>query len=587
MLARSWVPFLSLLLALTVLGALIFHRTQVSELPPFYDALSYVVKAKNFWSAVEQGPWVNPLDLDPTVRPPGSILLSHPLGFSERPQGFYFRSVYGPLLIFGLSLWFIGRPRCTDQRSQWLLVALCLAVCSLPLFYHFEPNRELFSPTRFGLIDTFLAAMAGLATCFVVRGAQRVSLIMTLCGIGVASFCLILKPAGLLIMAVIGVVWLLHVWGAVLDRGPHGERRTFRFYWWLSTASFVFVYGAVIGVCFTSQYFSSENMAFGKRAAEILRTAAPNMGWWTHFFKQIHTSFGWQLFVPCLFLVLFGRGGRVKEDNTFTTQNERWPVFLSALISFSVGLWFWLGYTGGNQIRYFYPFALISLTVLFPQALRTVTVMKRFSAQVFVCWLPVPFLIIMGLLLSSRPAVRFERLLGVNVTAGSLAAEIRQAQSLIDKARIQGRDLTLYRGTLGPFTGMFCGAGAYQKILHPEKPSFVCRTPRDWNRESVLRLSEISPSDYIIFEPRGDDEPAGFNPDIRGGNDFNGELALLCLWLSEAGQEHGVRLVSETSLRLVEIVDKGRFADALEKFKGAHQWRDIFHEENPPKGGQR
>ena len=78
---KSWFPFLSLLPALTVLGVLIFSRVQTSELPPFYDALSYLVKAKNFWQTVEEGPWVNPLDLAPTVATTGhDSCLSYPLG---------------------------------------------------------------------------------------------------------------------------------------------------------------------------------------------------------------------------------------------------------------------------------------------------------------------------------------------------------------------------------------------------------------------------------------------------------------------------------------------------------------------------
>ena len=131
---QRWLPFLSLILALTMLGLLISHRVLQSEQPPFYDAVGYAVKAKNFWHAVGEGTWVNPLNLEPTVRPPGTILMSHPLGFSEHPHWFFFRSIFFPIGIVVLGLWFIALPECTTQRARWLLVSLCLAGGALPLW---------------------------------------------------------------------------------------------------------------------------------------------------------------------------------------------------------------------------------------------------------------------------------------------------------------------------------------------------------------------------------------------------------------------------------------------------------------------
>jgi hypothetical protein len=143
--------------------------------------------------------------------------------------------------------------------------------------------------------------------------------------------------------------------------------------------------------------------------------------------------------------------------------------------------------------------------------------------------------------------------------------------------------LTVYRGTLGPVTGMFCGVGTYEKILHPDQHSFFCKTPRDWNRTPVLRLSEIVENDYILFEPVPNSAKGDVGSVGAIVTDFQGELELLRSWINDVGSEQGVRLESETSLRLLHIFDKRRFSDALETLKGEHTWRSMFCEINPPK----
>ncbi len=579
-------PFLSLLLALTILGVLIFQRAHVSEQPPFYDALSYAVKAKSFWDTVAQGVWANPLDLRPTVRPPGTILMSYPLGFSEEPQGFYFRSVVLPIVIFALALWCIGSPSCARQRERWLLVALCLAACSLPLFYHFEPHRDLYSPTRFGLVDNFLAAVASLAACLTIRGVQRSSLVFTCCGAVLSAYCLLLKPAGFLVMMVIGVIWLIFLCAALRD-DPHAlQRRILHRYAWKSVAVFMLVYGAVIGACFNSQYFSPENMVFGWRAADILRAESSSMGRWVHIVKQLHTSLGWQLLVVC-FILLVGSSW-YKKAQSVTTEcgadpRAGWPVRLSAGIPIAVGLWFWLVYTGGNQIRYFYPFALIGLTVGFPWAMTILGRMPRYYSNVAAVFLLLPFFLVVSLVCLSEPSLTLQRILGVNVTSGSLVPEVSQARALISQARSERRDLTVYRATLGPATGMFCGVGTYNKILYPDEPSFTCRTPRDWNRAPVLRLGEIAACDYLLFVPTSETAPAADITRSDRPPDLHTDLNLLQTWLSVAGEGSGIGLQSETSLRLLSVMDRLKFANALERLKEEYAWRKDFCVLNPLK----
>src|SRR5450759_3536200 len=95
---QPWLPHLLVIIWLLYLAVAIWQRALHSAQPPLFDPLSYMQKALYFWRAVEQGTLVNPFSLEPSVRPPGTILMSYPFGFSPDFRGFYFRSVFLPIL---------------------------------------------------------------------------------------------------------------------------------------------------------------------------------------------------------------------------------------------------------------------------------------------------------------------------------------------------------------------------------------------------------------------------------------------------------------------------------------------------------
>lgn len=125
--AQEYLPLFMFFLAMIMLGIILFRHISLSQQPPMGDAFSYWIKAKNFWSSVGQNKWFNPLNIEPTFRPPGTVLMSYPLGFLENPHGFYFRSIFLPITLFVAALWIIAKPYCSTLKDQWLLAAFCLA----------------------------------------------------------------------------------------------------------------------------------------------------------------------------------------------------------------------------------------------------------------------------------------------------------------------------------------------------------------------------------------------------------------------------------------------------------------------------
>lgn len=87
---QRWAPLAAVVLWLTLIGWAIWHCVQASGQPIAFDAISYWLKARNVWASLAQGDWVNPLDVEPTSRPPGTVLMSYPFGFETRRTDFCF-----------------------------------------------------------------------------------------------------------------------------------------------------------------------------------------------------------------------------------------------------------------------------------------------------------------------------------------------------------------------------------------------------------------------------------------------------------------------------------------------------------------
>ncbi|HNU72619.1 MAG TPA: hypothetical protein PKL48_13015, partial [Thermodesulfobacteriota bacterium] len=519
------------------------------------------------------------LNLLPYVRPPGTILLSYPFGFSDDFHGYAFRSVFLPILLFVAALWIIASPLCTQRKEQWFLCLLCLAMTALPLFYHFEPNVELNDSTYFGLVDAFFAGVAALAVALIIRGAVQMSGVYTVLGALAGAFTLLVKPAALLVMALIAFVWVVYVGAPLLSAGlSYLQDKRVRRYIGLGIAAFAVLYGAVLWACFTSQYYSTVNVEFGKQSIAMAKNLSAG-NWWPPLMNALRTAAGWHLLV---FLVFAGAGSLgVKASKTWSVRSA--IDICSAGVIIAAGLWFWIIYSWITQVRYFFPFALMAITVCFPRiVVSCAALFTRYSKALVGCLL-IPYFLILILLGLDHPPLSVQKWLGVNLTTGTFRAEVQQSDRLIEKVRKEGRDAIVYC----PAPGMslsceaFTSVGWYNKVLRPELLCFSLTGPIDWSRDSVLRFSEIAASDYIVFEPINDSALREFYLSLEMVPDFIHEMLLFESWLTEAGEAHGLAVESETSIRLLRVVDPLLFSNSLETLKSAYQWGAAFRTANP------
>src|SRR5262249_54227909 len=130
-------PHLWLAMWLLFLGTTILWHVVQTKQPPTFDALTYFQKAKNCWENLYQLKLKNPLNVDPTFRPPGTILMSYPLGFDSDFHAFYFRSVYFPIICFVAAIYLAGYKRSLQHSTKWTLALFAICLSSLPTFYHF------------------------------------------------------------------------------------------------------------------------------------------------------------------------------------------------------------------------------------------------------------------------------------------------------------------------------------------------------------------------------------------------------------------------------------------------------------------
>ena len=192
---------------LTFVGVAMWHHAQRSSQPPIYDASTYFLKAFHFWGSLNSGKLVNPLNLEPTFRPPGTVLMSYPAGFDKDYRGFYFRSIFLPIALLAIAVFAVGYRRDLANKAKWHLVLLAAFLSSLPAFYYFEVSPDFPAPSHWGLVDNFLGGVAALAVAAMVRSVWRRSTAWLVVAALLASFCVLIKPAGAVVMAIIGLIW--------------------------------------------------------------------------------------------------------------------------------------------------------------------------------------------------------------------------------------------------------------------------------------------------------------------------------------------------------------------------------------------
>jgi len=568
---------------LALIGFTVWEHARASDYPPLYDALSYYQKAKNVWDSVDQHRFVNPLDLDPVFRPPGTVLMSYPFGFTADFRPFHFRSVYIPILCLIGALYVVGFTSRVTLSRHWNVALLAMSLSSLPMFYHFELVQALGSPGNWGLVDTFLAGLAGLAAAACVRSITTLSLHWAIGGSLLAAFCLLVKPSGLIVMGLAGAGWLGTLLVVLAHPGPISAcSRGFKRLLLVGAAAMSVIFATTIYLCFTSKYLSPQTIAFGEEAVRVLQTELPSMITPDVLYSLVRTSFGY----PPLIILVAALILASAPWKDFAGSDDGWSMAGltgMALVSFLVGCWFWLVRTGVTQIRYFYPFAIIALICLMPHLLLILDRMSTRRLSILRLLLLLPALNMAVLLLYPSPSPAWQQASGVSLTTGTAKSEIFQASAFLNEVRKGGRTVRLYSLHSPTSDQVFSSVGGYEYLLHPTSPTYIVQRPIDWQRSSTYRIRDILDSEYILFTPITEPSERAQALARHTIDNFQQESLLFHAWFTDLSEKDGVSVVSESSARLLKITDLERLEASLTELEATHTWPTAFQQANPPR----
>ena len=509
--------------------------------------------------------------------------MSYPIGFDTDFRGFYFRSVFFPIVLLVAAAYVIGYRREMSAADHWCLVVIALFLSTQPTFYQFEYS-VLPSSVCWGLVDNFVAGVSACALAAAFRSVRVGSRAWPAAASLLACLAFFVKPAGLLVMALVGLCWLVGV--ASLQRQNGFSNHATGQYGWAAWKEIVLSSGLICGIFGTfflfaveTGYFNRENFTYGKRVTrvmgEVLSFPADQLQ------RMLSTSFG-TLHILVVMLIsisaaIYSR--RMPRERSQLLNPPLGALLTSACLCLAAGIWFWLvELAGGSVIRYLFPFAFMALTALVLVAQFAVAQMPRFGRAALALIVGVLATNIAALLIHPSPSMDWQRRSGVNLLSSSYGREIDQAKRLVADIGTRVSPSTLYLFVNSHVVGVVGNYADYVRLINPTFPMRGFWTPHDWVNGFGVRISQLLVSDYVLFEPIVDSAQRAALLSVDRVSDFKQEERVFRGWLSSLAEEEGVHKLSEGRVRILRIEDRGKMEASMEAMIKRHQWRPFFAE---------
>ena len=170
--------------------------------------------------------------------------------------------------------------------------------------------------------------------------------------------------------------------------------------------------------------------------------------------------------------------------------------------------------------------------------------------------------------------------MGINLSTGQYAFEVQVGQQLLSEAERLGRPVNIY--SLGHMRVGVVEMIDYVQSVESKDGSrkFKIGRPVNWIDMPGLRLQEIAQSDFLIME------------DVRSPNASSTTMVSISDWREEVEQfkqliylhhdvdKNGLELLYDGSVKVLRVVNKERFADALHVWAESIRWENDFPERN-------
>lgn len=553
----SFFLFAVLAVWFIVAGHGIWHYAYLETEPPVFDALSYVQKAQSFWEAVAKAKPFNPFNLVPQIRPFGTVFFTHPFGFSTDFHQFYFLTNFLPAILLAIAVAIAAGPfRELDNKQRFVLTILLLCMSSMPAYFQFASSGDVRFMGSWGFVDILFGAISALACAFAVASTRGRYLFWTVLSVLCAILAILIKPAGLAVMAVVGATWAaltFNQWRSkCLDL-----RSALR-----GGMIFLVMFGITGIVLRHSQYFSHKNFEYGMSSMKLLHADQQTFPTGTEILEKIRVSIGFPLLI--LWILCLACAARVRQ----------WMSILCSLAIFLIGCYLWLGRTNINHVRYFFPFPLMAVVVVVPGLIQSTKSWDR-KRLALLSLLTLPTLAIGTLLSMPQPPEKEQFLLGINLLANENADVVKQANTLIDELANEPTRLSIiYYVGGGLKVNAFEGVMDWHRVLGFRGGNSIPALPIDWVRPPAYRLDELFRARFIVFTPVADAQQA---VDAQHtAETYQAEQTLIRAWLTTLKPVDGVKVHSDGSTRVLEVVDRLALNQAGVDLMHGRKLRDEF-----------
>ena len=567
------------------LAAAIWARIPAQPQPPIYDAYSYYWKAHEFWSAMHDGRFFNPLNVEPAFRPPGTVLMSYPFGFDRDPRGFYFRSIFLPAALMAISAlvaaYRISRPVAVSWQAS-----IAAMLCSTPsLFYRFDLGPQNPFIAYWGLVDGFLSGVAALSAACAWQCAKTKSMHWAVATAITSAFCVLIKPSGVLVAMLVGIAWFTLAVAQMAEEGSGSLAQRGPLLRHLSNGLIIAGTDVLVLVAARfSAYLSESNL--GSSTALIAIMKADLSVPLAELFPLIYFGPGICFLLILLLGVVITVAGLLRGRDTDPTRRLALLGTLCALASVGLGMWFWLFWSGGqSQVRYAMPFLAIAMIWTLPAITAFSSLAPRsltIGANLLMLVIPLNLGL---LLLQSHPDREWQRLSGVVLDLAPPFAPMADFRRFIDEPRT--KPTIVYSFNTDTADQILHSLAEQRMLFNRESAPVLFQRPVDWQRPTTFRIEEILASDLLLFKPRP--SPLASTP-LRTLQDeiwtfplrsLQEEIWTFQWWATGLTPQDGVEtLMDFPSARLLRITDRAKLRQSLERMIADHAWRPAFYRAN-------
>jgi hypothetical protein len=578
------LPEAILVLWTIFLAAAVWSHIPLSPQLPIYDTFAYYWKAYAFWSAVHGGHWFNPLNVTPAARPPGTVLMSYPFGFEQDFRGFYFRSIFFPAALMILAAYTVVRRHSAATPYRRLVVLIPVLFSTSSLFYYFAiaPRNPFVS--YWGLVDGFLSGVAAFAAAAAWRCVRDKSIPWACIAAATSGLCMLIKPSGTMVAALIGVLWAALALARILieaGASPQQRRADLKRYL-ICGAIIASVDALILAASLSTAYLSDANLAYGATSLKVLKTEIPSTLSAASLWSEMRAGPGFAFMLVTVLAILVPASALLSTNRVATLEaNARLSIAaaLAAFVALGFGVWFWLFFTGSeSQVRYAMPFFAISMVWMVPAVTEYWRAAPRpLTACATIVMLAIPLNLAL-LLAQADPPTAWQRLSGISLDLGAPFAPTPDFRRFVEEPR--AAVVTIYSFDTDAADQTMNSLALQHAVFHPKLPWIQFRRPRDWQRATTYRVEEIVSSNFLLFQPLLSPAPvasAGSSP-----GSFQDERAIFQSWASQLGREQGVEpVIDSPSAKLLRVVDKTSLRRSLLRMIAAHRWRAVFTEANP------